>query len=128
MVRNPKSGMMSLNEAYPALNNVIGYLHQDWEYDYDWNGKESHYHPVIRFFKTHNPPNWVEQATQEWKQFLAEGHDEEHLKDYLHQHFILQMSVSYFGISYQEWLEDVLKILEEPIEKTKSEFIPEFIG
>jgi len=35
---------------------------------------------------------------------------------------------SYWGFSFREWLEDVLKILEEPMEQTKKHFIPEFLG
>jgi CdiI immunity protein len=128
MVRNPKSGKMSLDEAYPALNNIIGYLHQDWKDDYNWEGNNFHYHPVIRFFKTHNPPNWIEQATKELKEFLAEEHDEEHLEDYLYNHFILGTMPSYWGFTFEGFLQDMLKVLEEPIEKTKKEFIPEFIG
>ena len=128
MVKNPKRGKMTLSEAYPALRNVIGYLHQDWDLDYDWIDKERHYHMVIRFFKTNNPTDWVAQATRELKQFLAEGHDEQHLEDYLYHHFFLGTMPSYWGLTFQGFLEDILKILEEPMEKTKKEFIPEFIG
>lgn len=120
---------MDLREKHPKLANLIGgYLHQDWEYDYDWKNTESHYAPVVRFFKTHNPQSTIEQATIELKEFLTLNLDEEHLEDVLHHHFVLQMSVSYWNLTYREWLEDVLKILEEPVEKTKKEFIPEFVG
>jgi CdiI immunity protein len=119
---------MTLREKYPKLSNLIAYLNQDWLHDYNWENKSPHYYPVIRFFKTHNPQTTVEQATRELKAFLAEGHDEEHLEDYLHHHFALGLNVPYLKITYQNWLKDVLKILEEPMEKTKKEFIPEFIG
>ncbi len=120
---------MDLREKYPKLANLIGgYLHQDWDLNYDWEGKEQHYHTVIRFFKTHNPQTTIEQATRELKAFIAENHDEEHLEDYLYHHFVLGTMPSYWGFTFRGWLEDVLKILEEPMEKTKKEFIPEFIG
>jgi CdiI immunity protein len=125
MVKNPKRGKMPLREAYPTLSNLIGaYLHQDWLHVYDWEDKKQHYQPVVRFFKTHNPPSFVDQATNELKQFLAEEHDEEHLEDYLYHHFVLGLNISYLNITNKEWLEDVLKILEEPMEKTKKEWIP----
>lgn len=120
---------MSLRGKYPALSNLIGaYLHQDWKHDYEWSEIKVHYHPVIRFFKTHNPSEWVEQATEELKKFLAEGHDEEHLEDYLYHHFVLGTMPSYWGFTFRGFLEDILKILEEPMEKTRKEFIPKFIG
>jgi len=119
---------MDLTEKYPALTNVIGYLHQDWKDDYDWGEIGIHYHPVIRFFKTHNPIDWAEQATRELREFIDLNLDEKHLEDALYHHFVLGTMPSYWGFSFREWLEDVLKILEEPMEQTKKHFIPEFLG
>ncbi len=119
---------MELNQKYPKLSNLIGYLHQDWKDDYDWKDNKIHYHPVVRFFKTHNPQTTVEQATRELKAFLAENHDEQHLEDYLYHHLVLGTMPSYWGLNFNNFLKDLLRILEEPMEKTKNEFIPEFIG
>lgn len=119
----------TLSRAYPRLNNLFGaYLHQDWEYGFNWENHESHFRPVIRYFKTHNSPAVVEQATTELKQFIAERHDENQLDEYLSNDFGLEILPSYWGFTFQGFLEDVLKILEEPMEKTKREWIPEFIG
>jgi CdiI immunity protein len=120
---------MGLREKYPKLCNLVGgYLHQDWKDDYDWEGKDFHYIAVIRFFKTHNPQSTVEQATRELREFLALNFDEQHLEDALYNQFALGTMPSYWGFTFRDWLEDVLKILEEPMEKTKKHFIPEFIG
>ena len=118
---------MGLRERYPKLANLLGsYFNQDWELGYFWGEHEPHYAPVVRFYKTHNPPASVEQAARELKEFLALGFDEERLGDALQHHFVMQMSVSYWGLTFRGWLEEVLKILEEPTEKTKKQFIPPF--
>jgi hypothetical protein len=80
----------------------------------------------VRFYKTHNPPSSVEQAARELKEFLALNFDEERLQDALNHHFVMGMSVSYWGLTFRGWLEEVLKILEEPMGQTKKQFIPPF--
>lgn len=117
------------NEKYPKLKNLIGgYLHQDWEHGYDWAENEPHYAPVIRFYKTHNPSATVQRAESELKNLLSLDLDEDTLEKILENTFILGVYVPYWKITHRDFLEDVLKILEEPMEKTRKSFIPEFKG
>ena len=114
---------------YPKLKNLIGgYFHQDWEHSYDWKNQEPHYAPVVRFFKFHNPTSTTKQVISELKHFLALGLDEKTLDKVLEDVFILGVHIPYWKITHEKWLKDILNILEEPMEKTKKEFIPEFIG
>ena len=118
---------MGLRERYPKLANLIGsYFHQDWKLGYFWGEDEPHYAPVVRFYKTHNPPPSVEQAAREFKEFLALDFDEGRLEDALYHHLGLGVMPSHWGLTFRGWLEEVLKILEEPMEKTKKQFIPLF--
>ncbi len=120
---------MELRERFPAFGNLIGsYLHQDWKDDYYWDNNNFHYASVVRYFKTHNPTLWIEQTVHELKELLALGLDEERLEDALYNHFALGTMPSYWNMTFKQWLEEVLKILEEPMEKTKKQFIPEFRG
>ena len=115
---------MELRNRYPKLTSLLGgYLHQDWKECYLWDGKP-HYAPIVRFFKTNNSQSTVQEAATELKDFLSKEYDEERLEDALYHHFILGLMPSSWGMTFKEWLEDILKILEEPIEKTKKQYIP----
>jgi CdiI immunity protein len=115
---------MSLTKNYPALTNLFGgHLHVDWKDCYLWD-KEPHYADIIRFFKVHNSEETVINAPQELREFLSKEYDGEKLEDALHNHLILGLLPSYWNLTYQEWLEDVLRILEEPMEVTKKQYIP----
>ncbi len=76
--------------------------------------------------KTNNPPASVGQAARELSEFLASGFDEEKLEDALYHQLGLGIMPSYWDLTFRGWLEEVLKILEEPMEKTKKQFIPPF--
>lgn len=118
---------MGLRDRYPKLANLLGaYFNQDWKYGYFWGEHEPHYAPVVRFYKTNNPPASVGQAARELKEFLALDFDEEKLEDALYHQLGLGVMPSYWELTFRGWLEEVLKILEEPPEQTKKQFIPPF--
>ena len=114
---------MELTEKYSALANLMGYFHQDWKDCYLWD-EEPDYPAIIRFYKTNNGVNWVNQTTIELKEFLSKEYDETTLKEALYRHFVMQLHLPHWNLTYREWLEDVLKILEEPLEVTKKNYIP----
>lgn len=114
---------MELSEKYPALANLMGgYFHQDWHLPYLWDEKPD-YPAVVRFYKTHNGEKWVNQTIAELKSFLSKGYDETVLKNAM-EDLIMQLYLPDWNITYQKWLEDVLQILEEPMEVTKKRYIP----
>lgn len=121
---------MNFEEQYPSLDEVFGFFNQDWYHTYKWDGKEPDYQAVIRFCKVVESDELVEKAIEELKDLIEFGKDFD--EDYWYDYFMHGSSLGYYppggNQTYREWLEDVLKILEEPMEKTKKEFIPEFIG
>lgn len=121
---------MGTRTDFPSINYVFGYLHPNWYHTYDWNGGEPEYKPIIRLFKVKDSPETLQKAIVELKELkkFGESFDDEEWYDY----FMTDSSLGYYppgvGLTYKEWLEDVLIILEEPMEKTNKHFIPEFIG
>lgn len=120
--------MQNYEENFPELYQLLGGLfHQDWLHVFDWKGQESSYEGVIRYFKNRNEETAVNQWKDELRGFLNLKLSESEMEDVMDE-----WNIAYYpyggNLTYIEWLQGILKILEEPIEKTKKEFIPEFIG
>jgi CdiI immunity protein len=114
---------MELSEKYPKLANLMGaYFNQDWHLFYLWD-IEPDYPPVVRFYKVHNPQSSLTQLIKELKEFLSKGYDESALEDAMDD-LVMELNLPHWKLTYQEWLEDVLRILEEPMEVTKKQYIP----
>lgn len=105
-----------------------GYLNQSWRHIYNWEGREPAYAPVVRKYKAESEN--VDRTISELKKItlLGKGFNEEDWMDIL----TWGLSLGYYppgdDLSYEKWLEDVLKILEEPIEETKKHFVPKRVG
>lgn len=120
---------MEVKGKFIKLQNLFGgYFYPYWKEDYLWQDKEADYKAVVRFFKVNNPHQTVEQATGELKALLRLDLEDDKLDDLFDNYFILGLRPQGYNLSNCQWLEEVLKVLEEPMEKTKQEFIPEFIG
>jgi hypothetical protein len=120
---------MKIQEKFPKLRNLFGsYFTPYWEDDYEWNGNEPSFREIIRFYKTNNPKESVAQATKELGILLSEYKSESELEDIMCDGFVNSYYPYGDDSTYLEWLNEILKILEEPIEKTKKEFIPKFVG
>ena len=104
---------MDLTEKYPALTNVIGYLHQDWKDDYDWEGAEPMFEAVVRHYKAENPPTTVKQATQELNQFLALPLSDKKLHRIVEEEFHSWYTPRTRDMDKRQFLEAVLSILKE---------------
>jgi hypothetical protein len=120
--------MTNYEKEFPELFQFVGLFNQDWKDMFDWQGSNPHYAPVVRFYKTHNPLSFTQQTTREVKNLLMLNVEEDYLKEILLNEFALCIRPNYWNLTYREWLENILTILEEPIEKTKKEFIPRFVG
>lgn len=117
---------MGARTDFPNINYVFGFLNQDWYHIYDWGEREPEYKPVIRFFKKVDSPETLQKAVIELTELIKFGEkfDDEEWYDY----FMSDSSLGYYPPggeqTYKEWLKDVLKILEEPMEETERHFIP----
>jgi hypothetical protein len=114
---------MDVSEKYPELGDLVIYFHQDWKECYLWD-EEPDYPPIVRFYKVHNPQSSLGKAIMELKELLSKGYNEPHLKDIIYGEFSMNLHLPHWNLTYKEWLEDVLRILEEPMEKTKKQYIP----
>ncbi|HAZ48675.1 MAG TPA: hypothetical protein DDW76_28370 [Cyanobacteria bacterium UBA11369] len=101
---------------YPALRQFFGgYFHQDWTYTYDWQGQPPSYQVIVRAFKAKNSPA-VTQVTQELEQFIADHltlEDDEDLREIVTRELWSCVYAPGLGLTYQQWLRDILTILKE---------------
>jgi CdiI immunity protein len=120
--------MKSYEERFPALYQFLGcYFHQDWKDFSDWKGQAPSFEGIVRHFKVIDSKTNAKEELNELISFLSLNLAENEIEDVMDE-----WNIAYYPygikITYKEWLERILEILEEPIEKTKKEFIPDFIG
>lgn len=122
--------MGKYTEQFPDLRFLLGYFHEDMFDGFDWQGRKPTYREIIRHYKTTADLSRMQRALFQLKQFteISRNWDEDSLEDVLLNDFGNSIYAPGVGITYREFLEGTLEILEEPIEKTKGEFIPKFIG
>jgi hypothetical protein len=120
--------MRNYQEKFPELHQFLsGLFHQDWLHVFDWKGQKPNYKGVVRDAKTRENEAYLGRCKRELKDFLNLELTESEVEDVMDD-----WNIAYYpyggNLTYIEWLRDVLEILEETSEKTKKEFIPEFIG
>jgi len=119
------------SKQFPEVRGILaGYFHEDQFDVFDWNGHQKGYQPIVRYHKSIQPDEYLREEIKELREFLilSQDWDEDKLEDILLNDFSGSIYAPFFKMTYKEFLEGILKILEEPMEKTKSEFIPKFIG
>ncbi len=119
------------SQQFPELSGLLGgYFHEDMFDGFDWKGNQKSYQAVIRYHKSIQPEKYVKEETRELKEFLALSRtwDDDKIDDILGDDFGNCLFAPAYGMTYREFLEGILEILEEPMEKTRSQFIPKFIG
>lgn len=119
---------MDYREKYHNLYQFFGgYLNQSWIHIYLWEGKEPTYQPIVRKYKTES--GRVDKTINELKEVMAldNNFDEDDWMEILTWGLSLGFYPPGNEQTYKEWLEDVLKILEEPMEESRKKFIPERI-
>jgi hypothetical protein len=121
---------LDYRKKYPNLSQLFGgYLNQSWKEIYIWEGRKPAYQPVIRNFKTDVLGENIDKTIVQLKDIMKIGNDmnEEDFSDFLYE----ELSLGYYplgdNLTDQEWIEDVLKILEEPMEETLKHWIPKGI-
>ena len=121
--------MKTYEEKFPELYQYLGGLfHQDWFHVFDWKGQKPDFEGVIKYFKIRNWKYYEKQELKELKMFLELNLSDVEIENIMRKEFNLGIRPAYWNLTHKKWLERILEILEEPIEKTKQEFIPEFIG
>lgn len=118
-------------KLFPELGALLGgYFHQEQFAGFDWDGHKKSYKPIVRYHKSIQSEDLIRKEIKELKEFLNLSKDwnEDELFEVLLNDFGGTFSAYRFNMTYREFLEGTLQILEEPPEKTKSEFIPKFIG
>ncbi len=117
---------MGARTDFPNINDVFGCLHINWKDEYDWQNKKPSYQAIIRYFKVKSSDEATVTAINDLKRLIVfgENFDDEEWYNY----FMSDSSLGYYppgdGLTEYEWLKDVLKILEEPMEETEKHFIP----
>ena len=121
---------MSYYETHHYLFKLFaGYLNPDWKEIYLWEGQEPSYSPIVRKLKTELSKEEIEETVKQLKEIMkvGENSDEEGWMDILTWDLSLGYYPPAIGQTYEEWLKDVLSILEEPMEETRKHWIPKRI-
>lgn len=119
--------MTDYREKYPALYQFFaGYFNQDWEECFLWKDQEPNYRAVVRRYKLDDPPEDARRAVGELRGVIAldDGFGEGQWRQIVNRELGASVYPPGLGLGYREWLEDVLRILEEPMGTTKKEFVP----
>lgn len=120
--------MTDYTKIYPNLSELLNFLHQDWKIMFEWEGSKPDYQMAIRKLKVANLPDVRQKITSELTKIISCNFDEEKLEEIVNDEFGSAFYPPGVGLSYQNWLNEILRIFEEPIEKTKGEFLPKFVG
>lgn len=122
--------MSKYAEQFPDLRFLLTYFHEDMFDGFDWRGRKPTYKEIIRHYKTTASIERMQRALFQLKDFfeLSRNWEDDKLSSVLGEDFVCMYRAPFFKMTYQEFLKGILEILEEPMEKTKSEFIPKFIG
>ncbi len=130
MTEPTKVELTGYSKEFPDLRFLLGYFHEDMFDGFDWQGRKPTYKEIIRHYKTTANADRVQRALSQLKEFLALSRtwDDDKIDDILGDDFGNCLFAPAYGMTYREFLEGILEILEEPMEKTRSQFIPKFIG
>ncbi len=119
------------SKQFPQVAKILGlYFHEDMFDGYEWKNNKPNYQAVVRYIKSVQQSEHLSAKISELREFLifSKEWDEDKLEDILLNDFSGSIYAPGIGITYRRFLEDILEILEEPMEKTRSQFIPKFIG
>ncbi len=119
------------SKRFPQVAKILGlYFHEDMFDGYEWKNITPNYRSVIRYIKSVQTEATLSEKISELNEFLilSRAWNEDKLSEVLGEDFSCMFYAPFFKLSYREFLKEILNILEEPMEKTKSEFIPKFIG
>lgn len=116
--------MNEYRKLYPDLGSLLGaFFHQRWEEDLDWQGESPNYRAVVRFYKTLCSPTELDDTRKQLQRFLALLLDEDQTEDIVSDEFHCAFYPPGGGQTYRQWLEDVLRILDEPVTPSRLRYL-----
>lgn len=95
------------------MHLLWAYLERGWEAEYDWRGQEPAFETVVRHFKAVSPPGFVCRAVAEIRCLLAQPLSERLLSEIVQRDFCVAYDPRAKGMTYRQWLEAVIAVLEE---------------
>lgn len=106
--------MQKYQQKYYELYQFLGgYFHQDWRYDYDWEGKQPNTEKVVQSYKFETKEDILKKVIFEMENLLSENLGETELRDVL-----MELNSAHRAPAthktYKKWLERILEILKEP--------------
>lgn len=119
---------MDYLKEFSEIRFMFGYFCQYWVLFYSWEGNEPTFQPIIRSFKLENGAEVIKQLISEIERFLLLPLDDKEFNRIVIEELGSELTSIVQGLNRRQFLEESLKILEEPMEETKKHFIPEFIG
>lgn len=120
--------MRNYSEQYPNLRELLYFLNQNWKLMFEWEDKQPTYKGAIRKLKLDDTVETRKKTIYELKELISCNFDEEKLEEIVNDDFGSAFYPPGVGLTYQNWLKEILRIFEEPVEKTKKEFLPKFVG
>jgi len=120
--------MTDYAKIYPNLSELLNFLHQDWDVMFEWEGSDPDYRTAIRKLKAASSPETRKKIISETTKLISRNLDEVELRHVVNREFMSAFYPPGAGLTYQEWLKEVLQIMEEPMEKTTKGFLPKFVG
>lgn len=120
--------MSNYSEKYPNLKELLHFMHQDWKLMFEWEGRSPNYQAVVRKLKVDDSPEVRQKNVNELRELVSSNLSETMLEEIVDEDFGSAFYPPGIGLTYQEWLEEILRLLEEPMERTKKEFLPKFVG
>ena len=118
------------SKQFPQVRKILAaYFHEDMFDGFEWKETKPNYKSVVRYIKSIQQPEYLLQKITELREFLkiSKEWDEDQLDDVLTDDFGNCLFAPGYEMTYREFLEGILEILEEPMEKTRSEFIPNLL-
>lgn len=119
---------MDYLKEFSEIRFLLGYFHQYYVVLYNWGENEPTFQPLIRYFKLDNGSEVIEKLISEIDKFLSLPLNNEEFEIIMVEELGCEFTPRSQGLDKRQFLEKSLEILKEPMEKTKQEFIPEFIG
>lgn len=120
--------MRNYTQQYPNLRELLYFLNQDWKLMFEWEDKSPTYEGAIRKLKVDDTVETRRKTIYELKELVSSNFDEQKLEEIVNDDFGSAFYPPGLGMTYQQWLINILQIMEEPIEETKKYVLPKFVG
>lgn len=116
--------MNEYRKQYPDIAKLFSsFFHQDWDEGFDWQGEAPNYQSVVRFYKTLASQTQLENSCNQLQRFLALPLSEAQIEEITSDDFRCTYYPPGEGLTYRQWLKDVLNTLSEPIASSNLRFL-----